>query len=112
MMKLLLDANLSWRLCKLIQHDFDEVQHVDKIGLKIPPQDITIWQWAKEQAYHIVTNDEDFLHLTTTKGFPPKIVLLRTGNVSTQQVAQLLVKHKDDIQSLANTKEYGVLQIY
>jgi len=27
----------------------------------------------------IVTNDDDFLNLTNMKGFPPKVVLLRTG---------------------------------
>ena len=86
-MNLLLDANLSWRLVKMLSADYHSCQHVDNIGLSIPAKDWDIWKWAKAKNYMIITNDEDFLNLLMQKGFPPKIILLHTGNQSTQQVA-------------------------
>ncbi len=35
-MKLLLDANVSWRLCTVLKQHFEDCLHVDNIGLNIP----------------------------------------------------------------------------
>jgi predicted nuclease of predicted toxin-antitoxin system len=45
-MKLLLDANISWRLCSELQSHFEDCFHVDHIGLKIPASDNEIWKYA------------------------------------------------------------------
>lgn len=110
-MKLLLDANLSWRLRKMLSHDFSEVYHADYVDLSLPASDIDIWNWAKEQNAVIVTNDEDFFHLLLQKGFPPSIVLLRIGNQSTQRTAEVLINRKVDIEQLHESKDYGLLEI-
>ncbi len=47
-MKLLLDANISWRLTIILKQHFDECLHVDYVGLTTPPKDIEIWNFAKE----------------------------------------------------------------
>jgi len=41
-MKLLLDANISWRLCPFIIETFNECAHVNKIGFPNPMKDIDI----------------------------------------------------------------------
>ena len=41
-MKLLLDANLSWRMIVNLKQHFEDCFHVDKIGLNIPAKDIEI----------------------------------------------------------------------
>lgn len=111
-MKLLLDANVSWKLaCKLKEH-FIDCQHVDHLGLPVPLKDTEIWNYALTNGYMIVTNDEDFLNLVNMKGFPPKVVLLKTGNQSTKFIEALLIKHKDDIQSLYTSEDYGVVELY
>jgi predicted nuclease of predicted toxin-antitoxin system len=46
------------------------------------------------------------------KGFPPKIILLRTGNQSTKYIAGILSKHKNEIIDFLANEEYGVLEIY
>jgi predicted nuclease of predicted toxin-antitoxin system len=38
-MKVLLDANISWKLIKVLTPAFDECAHVDSIGLDIPASD-------------------------------------------------------------------------
>ena len=96
-MKLLLDANISWRLTTRLQAHFEECHHVDYIDLIVPAKDIDIWNYALSNQYIIVTNDEDFLNLITTKGFPSKLILLKTGNQSNFYIETLLIKHKADM---------------
>ncbi len=38
----MLDANLSWRLTKMLKTHFDDCLHVDSIGLQVPASDIDI----------------------------------------------------------------------
>ena len=63
-MKLLLDANISWRLVKKLAGVFPNVLHVNDSGLPIPAKDEEIWNWALQNDFVIVTNDEDFLNFT------------------------------------------------
>jgi predicted nuclease of predicted toxin-antitoxin system len=49
-MKLLIDANLSYRLSKRLSHLFEDVLHVEQTNLPIPATDIEIWLWAKRMA--------------------------------------------------------------
>ncbi|MDZ4845756.1 MAG: DUF5615 family PIN-like protein [Chitinophagales bacterium] len=111
-MKLLVDANLSWRLVKLIQLSFPDAIHVIQTELPIPAKDIEIWNWAKKNNYSIVTNDEDFFYLLSAKGFPPKIIMIRTGNQTTRFIADVLNCDKEQIETIIRSKEYGVLEIY
>jgi predicted nuclease of predicted toxin-antitoxin system len=111
-MKLLIDANISWRIIKKIVHFFPESTHVDKAGLSFPAKDIEIWNMALATQYIIVTNDEDFLNLSLSLGFPPKIILLRMGNQSTLAIAEAIIKHKNAIENFHNSNEHGVLELY
>ncbi|WP_019989487.1 DUF5615 family PIN-like protein [Rudanella lutea] len=85
-MKLLLDANLSYRLVKKLSDTFPDCLHVTRTGLPVPADDSMIWQWAKRNDYLIVTNDDDFYNLANLFGFPPNVVLLRMGNQSSSGV--------------------------
>jgi len=79
-MKLLLDANVSLRLITKLQFHFDDCFHVDDLGLTDPAKDVENWSYALANDLIIITNDDDFLNLANQKEFPPKVVLLRTGN--------------------------------
>ena len=111
-MRLLLDANISWRLAKNLKQHFTDCFHVDSILLSVPAKDAEIWQYAKLHGLIIVTNDDDFFDYVQVKGFPPKIILLRTGNQSNDYIEALLIKHKEDIAALYASKEYGILEIF
>lgn len=113
MIKLLLDANLSWRLIKLLSDsEFREVIHVHSLPLSKPAKDIDIWNWAKSNEFCIVTNDEDFLNLVLQKGFPPKIILLRTGNQNTKTLSEVLISQKQALLELVESDKIGVLEIF
>ncbi len=48
-MKLLLDANLSWRMIPILQKHFTTCYHVDHVDeLEVPAKDLSIWKHAKE----------------------------------------------------------------
>src|SRR5690606_18405859 len=81
------------------------------IGLNVPAKDTEIWNYALTHNLIIVTNDDDFLNLATAKGFPPKVVLLRTGNQSNVFLERLLIKRKKHIEELFSSAEYSFLQL-
>jgi predicted nuclease of predicted toxin-antitoxin system len=110
-MKLLLDANISWKLINILTPIFGECAHVDHIGFTVPIGDSEIWDYAQINGYTIITKDNDFLDLLEIKGFPPKVILLKTGNNSSKALSQLLINAKQDIEEMENC-EYGLLEIY
>ena len=88
------------------------VRHVTRTGLAIPAEDPDIWEWARVNSYLIITNDEDFYRLAGSYGFPPKLVMLRTGNQSTTYLASLLRQKLDVIVQLVESHTEGVLELY
>ena len=109
-MKLLLDANISWRLCSPLTDQVGECLHVNMIGLAIPPSDTMIWNYAKENSCIIVTHDSDFIDMLFAKGFPPKIIFMKTGNINTETTLKLLIQAKETIIEWSR-KETGLLEI-
>ena len=109
-MKLLLDANLSWRLTTFLSEQFSECIHVNQTNLPKPAKDTEIWNYAAANGYTIVTQDSDFLNLFETRGYPPKIVLLRTGNMDRKKAEEILVQAKLSIEDLEKN-DYGLLEI-
>jgi len=109
-MKLLLDANISWRLTAILSDHFGDCVHVNKTELPKPAKDTEIWKYAAENRYTIVTQDADFLNLFETWGFPPKIILLRTGNIDRKTTENILLHNKAPIFDLENGN-YGLLEI-
>jgi len=112
-MKLLLDANISWRLVTILKEHFGECVHADDIPeLEFPAKDAQLWQYAKDNGYAIVTRDNDFNDLIAIRAFPPKIIWLRIGNCSRKYTADLLIRSKQAIEELWKSEEYGLLEIF
>jgi predicted nuclease of predicted toxin-antitoxin system len=109
-MKLLLDANVSWRLTSVLQEHFGECVHVNNTELPKPATDTEIWKYAAANGYIIITQDSDFLNLFEIKGFPPKIILLRVGNIDRKKTEKILLQAKSSIVELENS-DYGLLEI-
>ena len=88
-MKLLIDQNLSYRLVKHLQPQFPGTEQVRRLGLT-NNRDTNIWEYARQNDFVILTQDEDFLDLSSLRGAPPKVLLLRTGNLPSAEVVTLL----------------------
>ncbi len=95
-MKLLFDQNLSHRLVGALADVYLDCQHVRNIGLKEAP-DTAVGEYARGNGYAIVSKDSDFHQRSLLLGFPPKIVWVKLGNYSTNDVERLLRAHLEHI---------------
>jgi predicted nuclease of predicted toxin-antitoxin system len=111
-MKLLLDANISWRLSNALKKYFVDCIHVEATSLTKPAKDIEIWNFAKINNYTILTVDTDFINLVNVYGFPPKVIVVRTGNQHTRFLQEVIINHLKDIEQLYQSPETGLLEIY
>ena len=103
-MKLLFDQNISHRIINKLHPDFSECKQVSHVGLQ-DHDDIDIWEYAQNNNYSIVTFDSDFYDLSLINGWPPKIIWLRTGNLTTNEISQLLKDNQDTIEGFINNDE-------
>lgn len=111
-MKLLLDANISWRISKIIENDFLDCFHSKDIPINQPAKDFEIWEYARKNNFTILTHDDDFEKLLLLKGAPPKVIILKTFNKNTKQIAELLISKKEIIESFILNDELMILEIY
>lgn len=110
-MKLLLDQNISRRLVKKLKEFYPGSDHVFPLGL-FEANDVEIWNFARKNNFIIVSQDSDFYERSLIYGFPPKVVWLRTGNTSTENIKNLLTKHAEDIRIFEKDPALSCLQIY
>ena len=96
-MKLLLDENLSRRLIPFLQADFPGSTQVALAGLE-RADDQSIWHYAKDNGFVIVTRDGDFEELAAIRGAPPQVIWLRVPNQAKSAVLNLLLKHRAALQ--------------
>ncbi|NOS99015.1 MAG: DUF5615 family PIN-like protein [Phycisphaerales bacterium] len=88
-MKLLFDQNLSHRLVVALSDIFPDAAHVRDRNME-RAADATIWDFAGTNGYTIVSKDGDFHQRSFLHGPPPKVVWLRMGNCSSEQIAEAL----------------------
>jgi len=110
-MRLLVDQNISFRILKLLKSSFPDSEHVKNVNL-FNSDDKKIWDYARLNDYIIVTQDSDFNDFVVVKGFPPKIIWFKTGNMTTKDFAALLVELKNDIFEFYNNSEHGIFEIH
>jgi predicted nuclease of predicted toxin-antitoxin system len=108
-MQLLFDQNISYRLIKQIIDQFPDSKQVRELGLE-NSTDAEIFDFAKRNDFAIVTFDSDFCDLSMIRGFPPKIIWIRTGNMTTKNLENLLRK-KNDLIKLFLAEDFGCLEI-
>ncbi|MDZ7957287.1 MAG: DUF5615 family PIN-like protein [Aulosira sp. DedQUE10] len=88
-MKLLFDHNLSPRLVDILAGIYPKSQHIFVLGLA-QADDRSVWDYAQQGGFAVVTRDADFNELSVLRGFPPKVIWIRRGNCSTSQIEELL----------------------
>ena len=109
-MKLLLDQNLSFKLCNDLADVFPDANHVGLLDLA-GSDDHAIWKFAKDNAYTIVSQDADFAEMAALYGLPPKVIWIRAGNQPTVVIARLLRFHAEIIAAFEH-EEAVCLEIY
>lgn len=109
-MKLLFDQNLAPRLVRQLEDIFPDSTHISRVGLE-RALDREVWRYARDNNFTIVTKDADFGELSVVLGYPPKVVWLRLGNCTTQQIGQALRRECSAITILETDVQIGVLSV-
>lgn len=110
-MKLLFDENLSYKLCTRLADLFPGSSQV-RIASIDQVLDRTIWAYALEHGYTVVTQDSDFADLAFLLGPPPKVLWLRCGNAPTRHVEALLRRHAPTKLAFGEDTSAAVLELY
>lgn len=84
--------------------------HVSEVGLA-PAPDRAIWAHARDHGLVIVTRDDDFHRLSVLHGPPPKVIWIRLGNCSTDDVIRLLRVRREEIEGFLAHEEAAFLAL-
>ena len=107
---LLFDENLSRRLLAAVGDLFPGSRHVVAEGLE-SASDLLVWEHAARHGLVIVTKDADFHQRSFLLGAPPKVVWLRLGNCTTDDVARLLRARATDIREFVAAADVTFLEL-
>ena len=67
--------------------------------------DLSVWKFAKKNQFSIVTFDSDYSDLAAYYGHPPKVIWLRTGNMTTDNLETLLRRSSEKIKDFIQNEE-------
>ena len=107
-MKLLFDQNLSPNLVARLEDIFPQSLHVREAGLE-RADDLSVWRFALERGFAIVTKDSDFQERSQIASSAPGTVWIRRGNCSTRDIEALLRKHVLPIEALDRDRGFLIL---
>lgn len=110
-MRLLFDHHLSHKLVRRLADIFPDSTQTRLLGFGTV-DDNTIWNYAKDQGYMIVTLDADYYDISLLRGHPPKVIWLRCGNQKTEFIENLIRDHQPNIAHFENDPNAGCLEIY
>lgn len=103
-MRFLVDAQLPPALARWLEAKGHEAQHVYDTGL-LDASDRDIWAKAGEIDSIIVTKDEDFVTLLTTRPNGAAVVWLRVGNTTRPALLEWFEKVLPEIESALRSGE-------
>lgn len=109
--KLLFDQNLSPKLINHLYDLYPSSKHLDLLELGTA-DDSVVWKYAKDNDLVVVTKDADFADLSVWHGFPPKVVWIRRGNCSTNDIEKILRDHNTEIEDLVMDAASGILTLF
>lgn len=107
-MKLLFDENLPPRLARDLSAQFPGSAHVRDCGL-LGRTDEEVWDHARTHGFTLISKDSDFQQRSFIYGHPPKLVWLRIGNCTRQQLLDLITVHEADIRVFDADAQESVL---
>lgn len=109
-MRLLFDQNLSHRLVGSLADLFPGCAHVRDHGLE-RADDEPIWEFARSSGFIIASKDDDFRQRAMLRGHPPKVLWLRVGNCSTQDLERLIRDRAPEVAAFAEDEGLAILML-
>lgn len=110
-MKFLFDHNLSHRLIRRLEDVCPGSTQTKLLGFN-RAEDLVIWEYARANGFIVVTLDKDFADLSFLREAPPKVIWLRCGNSTVNEVESLLRANLEAIQQFDTRDDSGLLEIW
>ncbi len=111
-MKLLIDQNISYRILRKLKSFPAEIMHVKEVAL-LDSSDYTIFMYCQKNQFDaILTMDDDFVKLLNLHSPPPKVIWIRTGNCSTEYLAELILNRSASIKTFIEDPEFTLYELF
>ena len=68
--------------------------------------------YCEMNGFTIISKDDDFEKIVLLRKAPPKLIYLKTYNLDTKKLIDLIIKNKDKIVEFDNSKENDIFEIY
>jgi len=108
-MRFLIDANLPFRLAKVLKEKGYDIIHTDDLPDKERTKDNDIRRIAVDQNRIVITKDSDFLDSHLIHGIPSKLLLVATGNIINKALLSLFDKYFETIEKLFDS--YDLIEL-
>lgn len=95
-MKLPFDHILSHKLVGRLDDAFPDSEHERSVGLQ-EASDHAVWEHVRSKGFAIVSKDEDFHQLSFLHSPPPKVVWVKLGICTTDDVERVLRERLSDL---------------
>ena len=79
--------------------------------LRSSADDTTVWSFAKENGFAIVSKDSDFHQRSLVFGHPPKVIWLRLGNCTTTDIEHVLLQQAPVVASFFEDSTASLLTL-
>ena len=109
-MKLLVDQNLSRKLSSRLQDLFPGSIHASE-AMPRRAADESIWFYARDNGFAVISKDSDYRDLSYELGHPPKLIWVRTGNSSADLVESLLRDNYEEILAFEQNPDLGMIEL-
>jgi predicted nuclease of predicted toxin-antitoxin system len=98
-MKFLVDAHLPRRLCASLARHGHDVLHTLDLPAKNATKDQEIIRLSLDERRVVVSKDTDFFFSHLLLGRPWKLLLVRTGNISTRDLCAIVERNLSEIEA-------------
>jgi predicted nuclease of predicted toxin-antitoxin system len=103
-MKFLVDAHLPRRLCSMLAQHGHDAKHTLDLPAGNTTKDRIINQLSFDEQRIVVSKDTDFFYSHLLRGRPWKLLLVKTGNISTRDLRELFERNLSAIEAAFQTR--------
>lgn len=101
--KFFIDAHLPRRLCTILARHGHDATHTLDLSTGNKTKDSAISQISALEQRVVVSKDSDFFYSHVLHGRPWKLLLIKTGNLSAQDLCALMERHLPTIERVLQT---------
>jgi predicted nuclease of predicted toxin-antitoxin system len=109
-MKFVVDAQLPMMICEVLRNNHHEAFHTSEILNGNLSSDKAIAEFATEINAIVITKDKDFYYSFLLTRIPPKLLLVKVGNMKLADLKALFENNVSSIEQLF--LDYDLVELY